>query len=55
LPGAEVVARSFTLGNNRRAACEVRVALDHLVPRNVSVFSPLHLFRMDDPPWRETM
>jgi len=25
------------------------------VPRNVSVFSSVHLFRMDDPLWRETM
>jgi len=55
LPSAEVVSRSFTLGNNRVSMRHARVAFDHLVPRNVSVFSPLHLFRMDDPPWRETM
>jgi len=55
IAGCEGVARSFTLGNNRCVTCEVRVAFDRLVPRNVSVFSPLHLFRMDDPPWRETM
>ncbi|QOG17078.1 MULTISPECIES: hypothetical protein [Bradyrhizobium] len=55
LPGAEVVSRSFTLGNNRCFTRFAHAAFDHLVPRNVSVFSPLHLFRMDDPPWRETM
>ena len=55
LPSAEIVSRSFTLGNNRVFACSARVALDHLVPRSVSVFSRVHLFRMDDPPWRETM
>jgi hypothetical protein len=55
LPGAEVVSRSFTLGNNRVFTRRARVVFDHLVPRNVSVFSRLHLFRMDDPPWRETM
>jgi hypothetical protein len=46
---------SFTLGNNRFLMRKARVAFDHLVPRNVSVFSQRHLFRMDDPPWRETM
>jgi hypothetical protein len=55
LPGAEIVSRSFTPGNNRFLACSARVAPDHLVPRNVSVFSRVHLFRMDDQPWRETM
>jgi hypothetical protein len=55
LPSAEVVSRSFTLGNNRFLMRKARVAFDHLVPRNVSVFSQRHLFRMDDPPWRETM
>jgi len=55
LPSAEVVSRSFTLGNNRVSMRHASVAFGHLVPRNVSVFSPLHLFRMDDPPWRETM
>jgi hypothetical protein len=55
LPSAEAVSRSFTLGNNRVFTRRARVALDHLVPRNVSVFSRVHLFRMDDPPWRETM
>jgi hypothetical protein len=55
LPGAEAVSRSFTLGNNHNFARIMRVARDHLVPRNVSVFSSVHLFRMDDPLWRETM
>jgi hypothetical protein len=55
LPSAEVVSRSFTLGNNRFLMRKARVAFDHLVPRNVSVFSQRHLFRMDDPPWREMM
>jgi hypothetical protein len=55
LPSAEVVSRSFTLGNNRFLMRCARVALDHPVPRNVSVFSQRHLFRMIDPPWRETM
>jgi hypothetical protein len=55
LPSAEAVSRSFTLGNNRVFTRRARVALDHLVPRNVSVFFLLHLFRMDDPSWRETM
>jgi hypothetical protein len=55
LPSAKVVWRSFTLGNNRFLMRKARVAFDHLVPRNFSVFFPLHLFRMNDPPWRETM
>jgi len=55
LPGAKVVSRSFTLGNNRSSMRFARVAFDRLVPRNVSVFSQRHLFGMDDPPWRETM
>jgi hypothetical protein len=55
LPSAEIVPRSFTLGNNRFLMRYLRVAFDRLVPRNVSVFSRVHLFRMDDPSWRETM
>lgn len=55
LPSAEVVSRSFTLGNNRVSMCYARVAFDRLVPRNVCVFFHIHLLRMNDPPWRETM
>ncbi|UPK37431.1 hypothetical protein IVB18_09085 [Bradyrhizobium sp. 186] len=55
LPSAEGVSRSFTLGNNRFFMRRARVAFDHLVPRNFSVFSRVHLFRMNDPPWRETV
>ncbi|WP_194479820.1 hypothetical protein [Bradyrhizobium sp. CCBAU 53338] len=55
LPSAEVVSRSFTLGNISFLMRIARVAFDHLVPRNVSVFFQRHLSRMIDPPWRETM
>jgi hypothetical protein len=55
LPSADAVSRSFTLGNNRFLMRHARVARDHLVPRNVCVFLLLHLFRMDDLSWRETM
>jgi hypothetical protein len=55
LPSEDIAPRSFTLGNNRCFTRDARVATDHLVPRNVSVFPRVHLFRMDDPPWRETM
>ena len=55
LPSAEVVPHLFTRGNNCCFMRGTRVAFDHLVPRNVSVFSRMHLFRMDDQSWRETM
>ncbi|WP_164718307.1 hypothetical protein [Bradyrhizobium sp. LVM 105] len=55
LPSAEVVSRSFTLGNNRVLMRYARVAFDRLVPRNVCVFFHIHLLGMNDPPWRETM